>query len=529
MREYFTWARTSISNACSSAWQTGKQIASGVSSIYYSETLRSQAQEQAVQVWEGASRVLNPSIITTLIRSEKSRYILWQTTKASVTYLSSVVLYETVIKEGLRYCIPGMAGSYTELAVDLAASLYFMKKSFNMTVDTTAYNMALYKAVNDANQDYDSGEIQPCKDESSFSLQAMFASSLYYSGYVTVGRFVKAIPVVGPAAFSFIYGPWIYGQGVVEYKLSAAGQCLQHRYEELGRNKSFCFGLGVSLFLTWYGLSKTLKGFTGVDNYFSDDALLCLIYPYFIMSALLIDKQLPGKVDRIDLLSDVRETVDRRLQQVTDDVLPSLWNADVDSKWMQMANSIYQMPIVRKALNLIIGEDFQDWRKAVRRPSIKLFFDTYEEPIKSAITRVINVRENPYYGIAMYLPKQFVSKKSKELLATIRHDDSKATIENINRFVNFVYADNPIQLSAPEGLPEKRDDQADRAGQIIGVTRPQSPVVKLPLTRADSLARVQEVMSTPTQERRDVVRQLPPRPSDQDDRASLLLQMKKKM
>jgi hypothetical protein len=87
----------------------------------------------------------------------------------------------------------------------------------------------------------------------------------------------------------------IYGQVFAELRITQEGQCTEHRYEIFSRNRAYNFGLGLGFWLSWQLAIQAIQVVTGVNNYYTSDALLNILLQAGTTTILAFNHPFPGK------------------------------------------------------------------------------------------------------------------------------------------------------------------------------------------------------------------------------------------
>jgi hypothetical protein len=453
MKGLLTWMGTTVASIQSDIRETISQTTSFITFLYQSTFLKEAVYQSVLQGWQGFSRVLDPALVTALIRSKNMQNVLMQSLQANMSYLGVVLLYEAYLKPLLHT----MEHPYAEYYIDLLIQLYFIRSAIRMYVNNTSYNMCIYQATvmdNPINE-----QEKFCKDGSTAIIQGCLASSVYFVGnlgaiYVVSSVFPSSVGRYVSVSLKLL----LYGQNFLEYKLSDIGMCTTHRYEILNRNNAYAFGLGLSFYCLQLGSHYVLNhNFgVGIDNYYIGDAVFSILFQHYIMVSLLIDKPLPGNELGRDIFYYSRFVIEPLMKQGSDWIVLILRQQKTEEYWLtKFINMVYSYPPNRFSIRLIIkfffGTDIESLYQFVRRPAIKLYLDSHEKKIQSAIEWVIQLHNNTYVKsisyLTDYLPSFIISTNEKKVLDLLLEEKLKNILIKMNYFINTV------QLKKIEPLP----------------------------------------------------------------------------
>jgi hypothetical protein len=135
-------------------------------------------------------------------------------------------------------------------------------------------------------------------------ITASLSSSYYYAGNLVqlkIPDLLRKVGAISPEAhmyatvIAFLLRALIYGHSMNEYKVVGDGHCTRHRYQIFARNKAHGFGVGLSYVAISELLSTLVESVTGVNTYFSRDAINSLMLQSVAVSTLANNEPLPGK------------------------------------------------------------------------------------------------------------------------------------------------------------------------------------------------------------------------------------------
>jgi len=418
--------------------ETVFSVISIVNFVYSSPLISKMFFDNLLQFWEGTSRFFNPSIISALLRSSNSRRVLKQSLPANlIIYMGTVLFYEAGMKPLIRSNIPDIKESYPEQVMDIMMTVYITRLALSMFIDNTIYNMLISKASSECGSDV----IQSCGCGTTALIQASLASPFYYLGNIAAIHVISSsMPIVG-VYLKFLLRSLLYGQCFVEYKLGTAGLCTVHRYNELIKNNSYCFGLGLSFLTTLYLCNCVIDKTSNAQSFFIDDALFCLLFQHYIMLAQLMDKPLPGDKIGVDVFYHSRLIVESVLKQVNDWLIPHLRNPVTRGRLEKCLQKVNGFPPLRLIKTIFLEKNLQSSKEFMHRPAVELFFDTYGETIQTAIAEIRKLRETPsikrLQALSPYLPNFILSQEVRNTLNIILTENLDQMLSRIDDFTTI--------------------------------------------------------------------------------------------
>lgn len=326
------------------------------------------------------------SDIITVMENKKTREIVWPALQANLLYMTLAVVIE-----GGGKIIEGNIPLTENPAIDVsartalwlvnsAAFMYLLYKAANMYAVNTFNNAAASKRICDEFPSTSHPRI--CNDGPMAQFQANLASGIYYMGNmgsVIVAELVadRYIPYVGSYAV-LPYRTLVYGNALVEYKLSAIGACTPCRYKYL--NGYEALGWGMALTASYELLKFLFARYLGMENSFLADALFNVLFQCGMVASLMNAKPVTNQGGSLDVTLPARIAVEAWISR-TCAYITELYNRPgpgVDVK--QVLQRVRRVPGV---------DNF------VTRPSFRRAYDMYEKPSVEYVDWLEGLRKDP--------------------------------------------------------------------------------------------------------------------------------------
>lgn len=433
------------------------------------------------QLWEGLSTICDPSLLPKMWKSPKTLSVLWQSFTETVYFGSMIVIYECGMKPALR-TIPFYEDSYAETALIWTTNIYFLRKSWRIYVDTVIRNAALMKAATEENPFKHVPCI--CGEDSIAVTRGNIESLFYYGGKIGTAKIAaKFIPIVGDLILI-----QALGECFLEYPLDK--MCTQHRFEEIAKNNWRAFGMGLSFFLLQqfftnsleYG-AKSFTGFLGYDadikNSYLNDAIFGLLFQYFIMLSLYIDKPYSGKEAGVEFFFDGRGLVERRMKQGTDWILKNLKNSSAQNLILPVYQAINTFTLTHWIKKLFLEEDYRSLSKFVKTKAMIKFLELRGDEIHQFLEWLIYVRKIPLAKrlafVWNYVPSFLLSKEVKKVINLILQKRLDGLIEMVRDFIDI--ARIQIHIIDPQAL-----QRIAKQTFPVETSKPQPMIESKPLT-----------------------------------------------
>ena len=234
------------------------------------------------QFLDGFRSIFNPKITREIFNSPSLGKIFLESSRLNLTYLLFVVI--------LRHWV----------FLPIILSIFFRR-----FINNTLVNFSLIKVG--SNENPFSQTYKSCGCDAGALLQASLASLAIFIANTVVVNIISYLPLF--KLITWLGLSLVYGQSLLEIKLSSAGMCTRHRSEVLIKNNGYSIGIGLALFWIINLCSSLIYNFTGTQGFFVNDAIFSLIYPYFIMVILIREKPFPSDCPSIDFFDYNRKTI----------------------------------------------------------------------------------------------------------------------------------------------------------------------------------------------------------------------------
>lgn len=409
----------------------------------------------------------NPEVLETLVTGEKRnvRGIFSYSLFINICYYLTTVVIYGMAKNFMRQQIPSMKDSYPEMMIDALAYLYFSPLSWRMFAANSILNSAQMKGVYTDNP----GAYTPrCRHDRKSILRggkipvmrANLISPVYSATTINCIKLLSCTPYVG----RYITLPLFiqaYGQNLTECHLS--NMCSDDRYQYLAENKTFNFALGLIFMATLEFWNRCLARYSGVRNNYTEDAIFAIVYQYFLIAVLLIDKPLPGGKIAVDVFSIVRNGTDFALQKlaaIINDIMNGPPAAFDMMPWLQAAWD--------KTKHWFMYEDYTTLDKFVKSPEMKFFWDTRGSDIDYYFNKAQYIRhmkvvrgiKDAVSYMENYIPERIVSPDVVKVLKTALSSDIDPVLNQFRDFIDAarirtrILVDRSIIDMTSEDYPE---------------------------------------------------------------------------
>jgi hypothetical protein len=295
-------------------------------------------------------------------------------------------------------------------------------------------------------------------------LHAGISSPIYYAGnhlILGIPAVLHALGYLSSANFYFIEKPAMlltiltYGQNFNEYKVTE-GRCTRHRYRVFARNKAHSLGVGLAFFLTWQALIQAVALTTGVDNFFTKDALVNILMQVGTTSMLSYRERLPGKkkfptdifmFPRAMTLSAVNFvkwvlTRDAEDKEEHDNALVTIQSALISKRFRDV------ITVILGGSNLLPPHDFlffgltDDPRRVLAQVrSFKVMIDFYRSDIDYVIRKIKEIYKYSTWVASplLSLPAPGILTLIVEVLQLMKNSNWDELIQNheFERFLTF--------------------------------------------------------------------------------------------
>lgn len=412
----YEWTSSKITIMSKAVSQTAAQILAIANMIITIPITKKSVYRFLFQALEGFSRISDPRTMLTLISSPRTRQTFLQSGVANVVfYLGLSLLFEASMRTAEVFATPAA------IAVNLAGLTCLMLVATRMFIDNTLYNMCVAKAVTDENAATE--YVKSCECGRTEAIKASLASPFYYIGNLAGIYMISLVPWVGPYA-AFPLRALNYGQCFLGYTMSRADLCTVHRYQLLNKNHAYAFGMGSS----FLGLTKLgnylLYSMLGLESVFITDAIFSLLFQYYIMSAMLIDKSLPGTEEGFDITYRSRLAVESILKNLSGSVTPIIRNPIIRQSLTRKINDLMHLPLICAIKRFLVGDEkktldefltnLMKWR------AMNLLLNLYGDDVQQELKKIIAIRKKMYMRqvkiISRYMPNWIVSEDFKKLI-----------------------------------------------------------------------------------------------------------------
>ncbi|VVC76631.1 hypothetical protein AQUSIP_19540 [Aquicella siphonis] len=401
MKGFWAWAKESVSWIGSGISQTYQALSGLVSSFVSSPTVRNYANSASLKAWEGGTVVMEPSNVTRIANSPKTRSGLKESFKANVVYYLSLAMLLEAGRQAIMYRFSDEDDSYLESSAYLAMNTFIMIGlggiMLHRVYDNIMINLAISKQVVDENPT--SQHFRPCGCDDGALISAGLFSSINLSGKlfsIWAASFLPVVKYVTPLAYMYAYG-----ESLAEYTYSAAGQCTDHRAKELSKHKAYSFGIGAMLYASGELISCLISSQTGVNSFFISNAVYAAIYPYFVTAVLLRNRPVPGDDSPgVEIFYYHRYVLQHMMDNIGKQILPMLKSNAKAIDWKKKLQEVSEMAPVRWSRKLVSYDLYGDWKSLEgleTSPSTMLFFDEYYAMIMKQLGMVIDLRDKPLH------------------------------------------------------------------------------------------------------------------------------------
>jgi len=454
-----------VKSACS-------EVAAAFSSTFDSPETRTAIHKTSMEGWQGFSQPFSSSVVLAIFRSSDTRKTLSDSISANVLYyMAPVILYHAGIKPGLRMVYG--EGTYVEAALDMAATLYFLRLAANRYNDNIYYNSLLAKDVTEKNHE-ESG-MEPCGCEDVDIVKARLTNGIYYVGNIlAIHCIASSIPYGIGDLIHLPLTAYLYGQNLLGYKISAIGNCAKHHNEIIVRNNAYAFGMGTAYLMsvnTGYYLTRYV---TGVDSPFIYDAFAWIMWQASMMSSLLIDKPLPGKKEGTEIFYHGRLVTEAVMRQVTEDIIPAILRKKPGYDWITAMQNLMSTPVMKVISHFCLDKDFRSLDLYLKRPAVRRFLRVNRKDIEGTYNYLLALRHDRIKTIGLYLPDFLVSAQSKKILGFIKSEEMFDIFSSLNELLNRIYpgrekgADAVLRFFDMPALKDEANLQVDN---FIGGSR----------------------------------------------------------
>ena len=488
----FQWVQGKLSSIYQGV-QTAVAVTSGIivatGDILTSSSFRQGFANWFIQSWQGFARMLDPSIVVSLITRPKTSRVLMNGQAAALMRLVPALLYQAGIRPLVGPAVRASVcdNAWVEFAavssLDLAATLYFTRNTVRGFADSSVAGMAMAKASADESLIQSPGHnplVDACPDDVNDQAAAGLNSTIYYYG----NRLA-----LHALACSLPYGNYLslplqaifYGRTFLEYPLGAAGNCMDHRLEVLNKNNPYAMGLGASFLVAHRVLQALIERYTGARGYFIDEALASMLSLHFIMvTNLSRNLPLPGTKPGIDPFYQSRVLTDSVAKE-TVSYIERHFKSKEEGDWYQDLKQTlhrkWQLPAVRAARFALLDESLQDYEKLALRSTSRLYLELCGEDIEQALKGIIEMRADTYYQTVDYF-KDFMpdvrSGERKKLSAIM----NKYLDQPLNEWLYFIKRVRDPNFHLDEGVDKKKYElYAAIRQQPMSKERPRAPVV----------------------------------------------------
>ena len=421
----------------------------------------------AVKMWEGTTRFLDPHNVTKLFQAKKTRHSLQASMKANVVcYLSLALAYEMAFQTiSQQYLDQDDSLFHASIywAIYLLPGISLATMTLHRYYDNTAINLALVKQISEENPI--SPHYKPCGCDHGILITSGLFSSVDLLGKIMsiwIASHVPVIKYVTPLAYAFAYG-----ESLAEYPYSSVGVCTKHRTEEISKHNAYSLGLGVSFYATGEFITYLIYYYMGLNNFFIKNAVYSSIYPWFIISTLVRDREIPGGHQGVDFFYYQRYVLRHMLENALKKIIPLLQESNKSNYWNIINKALTSSPV--RIIEKIFSHDpYGDWQtmdKFILNPANQLFFTEYYESLKKIIDGIIDIREKsiterPLRHIPLVIVVPLIPTLPNRITALIMSNESKQFIKII--FGKGIKNSLNNLRAALEYIKNKQEDAAIR-------------------------------------------------------------------
>jgi len=148
----------------------------------------------------------------------------------------------------------------------------------------------------------------------------------------------------------------IAGQAQNEYKAAKRSQCTRHRYQLFSRNKAHSFGVGAAQEAVAALLARFFYVVTGVDNFFTRDAINQFVIQMNSITTLAHNDPLPGTKKNVWNLFYLPQKVTRWLVDMISWLfLPDPRETDARDKLFEQIRQVANSNILHTSVRLVLG------------------------------------------------------------------------------------------------------------------------------------------------------------------------------
>lgn len=433
-------------------YETAEQGKAFAQTVYQSKYVCDLTYQYLLQGWQGFSRMIDPNIGTAFIRSTNIRQILRQSLPNNIIwYMGPVLFYEVVSQR-----VFGEENEYwRQMLVSSMFSIYFLRLYLHKNIDNFAYNLCITEATLNDNPLVIHDKICDCRQTA--KIRANLASGFYF---LANAKTVEVIAFFLGKPVGLFFRTLLYGQSLMEYKLSAIGMCTKHRYEVLAKNNAYAVGMGLSLILplelSYFVLDMLFQYTLGVkidqpliilwwlkiSGSLIYDAVFCALYQHYIMVALLIDKPLPGETVGWDFFYYSRLVMELTMRQTWDAIYPILNQPEIKTNACNYWEKLINFPPARLMRDFMVEGYFSSFDDFMQRPAIKLYFDFHGKKFQQIIEWIMEQRSNNYMksvaNLSGYVPNFLVSPSEKKMLGFLFEDKLENILTKLNLLINQI-------------------------------------------------------------------------------------------
>lgn len=407
-----------------------------------------------IKGWEGFTRIADPSNVTKIMQSPKTREVFATSFKANVIYYLGVAIVLEKFSQSLSDYFAEEQEDNAALALVInSLNIFMLLKLGSITLhryyENTMLNITLTERIVAENPI--SSHFPACECSGSKKISAVLFSPLNLSTKLALIKIISYVPGLRHVApLSYMY---IYGESLMESLYAAVKMCSRHRAKELAKNKAYLLGLGGSLYalcgLTSFLIARQL----GVSSFFIDDAVYSMLYPCFVSATLLQDRQIPGDQTGIEVFYYQRILLQKMTFDVRDLISEQLRSDKPFESWKLPKLSFspedyFVLRRMKQVFNFLwwwlANDGYASWytlKGFVTDPANMLFSAEYFQMVKDKVDFAIYMRaplhtkplaEIPLAAVAPLVPhlpdwmtQWMVSKEFKEGIRLVFSDAMK--------------------------------------------------------------------------------------------------------
>jgi len=261
-------------------------------------------------------------------------------------------------------------------------------------------------------------------------------------------RLIAGIPSVGPKA-AFFLNLLVEGKALLGYKLSVLGLSREQRQEILAKNLYFAFALAAE----WYGSAYALRKLASMADIpcpeLMQQAVLDVLFPYFILIVLLNQQPLPGKKNSVDAFYYIHQAIYFSLHRALHFIVHAISKAQQHIDWKHLFSTIKDYPVTNVLRTFFLHEDLESIEALTINPLTRNFFDIYAVDLKNIAELIESIREQPlaylykklplkWWLLDMVVPNESLQtmRVSQKIVKVLFKDEIQSILDTIKAILN---------------------------------------------------------------------------------------------